>query len=140
MASSYYIGQDSSDFKDITFGDTNIGDSGCGICCLAMTICRKAGVTTVDGKKAVIQAIIANGLSGNLLLNSSTIPYNNVNYTVSTTKTKPTTYNKTTIQYSGHLVLAVNNTTAEDPAYTTITTVSKADETYGAHIKYWMVS
>jgi hypothetical protein len=140
MASSYYINQGSSDFKDISFGTTTIGSSGCGICCIAMVICRKAGVTTVAGKKGVIQAIINNGLSGNLLLNSSTIPYSNQNYSVSTTTSKPSSYSNTIIQYNGHYVLAVNNTTAEDPGSSAVTTVSGADNNYGAHKKYWLVN
>ena len=142
MASSYYIGQTAADYKDIPFGTTTIGVSGCGICALAMVICRKASVTTVAGKKAVIQAIIDKGLSGNSLLQSSTINYGSKNYAISITTSKPSPYNNTVIQYNtiSHYVLAVDNSTVEDPGTTSITTVSGADTKYGAHKKYWLVS
>lgn len=140
MASSYYIGQTSSDFTGIEFGSTTIGVDGCGICCIAMAICRKASVTSTDGKKAVIDAIIKSGLNGNLLLHSSTVTYNGTKYTVSSTTTKPSSYSNTIIKYSGHYVLALNNTDVEDPGTTSITTVSGADTKYKTHDRYYSVS
>jgi hypothetical protein len=140
MVSSYYIGQTEADYKDIKFGTTNIGSSGCGICALSMVICRKANVTTVTGKKAVIQAIIDKGLSGNLLLNSSTISYGGKNYSISTTSTKPSNFNNTVVQYAGHFVLAIDNSAVEDPGTTSITTVSGANTKYGVQKNYWSVT
>jgi len=140
MASNYYIGQTMPPFRDIPFGTTTIGKSGCGICAIAMVISRMANSTTTDEKKAVVQAIINQGLTGNLLRGDFTVNHGGKSYRVTTTKTKPANYNNSIIQYNGHFVVAVNNNTVEDPGTTSITTVSAANAKYGAHNKYWLIS
>ena len=140
MVSRYYIGQTMPEFRDIRFGTTTIGKSGCGICAVAMVICRMAGISTVDGKKAVIQAIIGQGLTGNLLRGDFTVDHGSKRYRVTTTTKRPTAFHSSIIQYFGHFVVAVDNHAAEDPGTASITTVAAADKKYGAHNKYWIVS
>lgn len=58
---SYYINQGDSSFKDIPFkgNSGNVGQSGCGVCCAAMIICRELELTSNADKAAVIKKVIA---------------------------------------------------------------------------------
>ncbi|MCL1934916.1 MAG: InlB B-repeat-containing protein [Defluviitaleaceae bacterium] len=136
----FYMNQTEEPFASMGFGTTTIRASGCGILSIAMVIARRENITNVSRKQDIIRAIINNSLSGNLLLHSSTIPFNGTNYRVSRSSVRPSTFNNTIIQFPGHFVLAVNNNLIKDPGSRTIRTVSEAEARWGRQSSWWSVS
>ena len=72
----YYINQGDPDYANIRFkNSTKISSYGCGVCCIAMIICKTLNLTTVADKQAVIKKVIADATNADGLLTYADINY-----------------------------------------------------------------
>lgn len=80
--SDYYINQKDSSYKDITFKNkTIVGTYGCGVCSVAMIVCKKLGLKTKDDKKKVIKHVIEEVTDGKGDLScNGTLTYNETKF------------------------------------------------------------
>lgn len=89
--SKYYLNQ--TDYSDIYIGDDTIYQSGCGVCCLAMYLLHKSGISTVGDteRRAAINAIINSGfLTGALMYQppqSHNVNFNSTTYNIAFSRT-----------------------------------------------------
>ena len=146
---SYYINQGDSSFKDIPFkgNSGNVGQSGCGVCCAAMIICRELELTSNADKAAVIKKVIADSTNNKGELTYSPITYDGKTVTWTTVSDMAAQINNEVpviCQLSGHYVLVNGFDTSEtgfsaylikDPGARANTNLAQPMEEYGETIK-----
>jgi hypothetical protein len=144
----YYINQGDANYSSITFKNkTTVGAYGCGVCCAAMIICKKLGLTSVADKRSILQKVIADATNNNGLLTYSPVSYNNTTFTFNTgvaDMAQQLLYSKPTIcQLNGHYVLVKGYNTSQsgysaylikDPGAMANSNLQQPMNTYGSTI------
>ncbi len=146
----YYINQADSNFATIKFkdGKSTIKDSGCGVCCAAMIICKEKDLTSNAGKIDVINEVIKQSTNNDGLLTYQPITYDGTKFVWSTISDMAGELEKngkpSICQLPGHYVLIKGTDTSKsgyerylikDPGKKANTNLAQPMKTYGETIK-----